>query len=158
MLKNKKAQVSELMQDTACLIVIALLLIIFFTVSGNIWNLSKEKTVNTMEAGSFKNQAHYSLYAFLQKPVNIKINSQMQTITTADLIRLNETAPANQFYKTALNLEIQALENYYAPIFKTKTKFNLAYKNALVKAGYSYFYIPSASAAPVLVILQLNEK
>lgn len=150
-IKNKKAQISELVQDSVCLIVIALILILFFIVSGVSWGWSKEGVETSAEIISLKDQSHYSLQAFLQKPVNIEINGQEQILTIADLIRLSEIDPN---YKNILNSELQAFE-HYKYIFRTTTEALEVHLDALESLTYPRFYIPSKK--PILVVLQIDK-
>lgn len=152
MLKNKKAQISELMQDTVCLLIIVFLLIIFFVVSGTAWNWSKKEVVNTVKINSLKDQSHYALQAFLQKPVDIEIKGQRQTITVADLIRLSEI---DSSYKAILNSEIRAFDSHYHYIFRITTKDLETQIEALESVGYPRFYIPSKK--PILAVLQIEK-
>ena len=127
--QNKKGQAGELISDTAALIFIALLLIIFFILSSSVWKFSKQGIQEEALEQSSHNQEHLSLYAWLQKNVEVDIEGKKQEITITDLIRLSNIDPN---YKEILEQEQQKAfgELYDNYNFKTMSS-----KDA-IKKGY----------------------
>jgi len=103
MLKNKKAQIGESLQDIVGLILITLLLIIFFVFSKALWGFSDSDIREKVSEENLRNQEHYSLYALLQTPSNISYDGKEHTLSIAELIRLSAI---NQNYKAVLEQEI----------------------------------------------------
>lgn len=150
MIKTKKGQM-DFLSDTALLIFIVLLLIIFFVVSAAVWGWSKKEAETIATADSLQNQAHFSLHAFLQKPVEIEIGGQKQIITISDLIRLSKI---DSSYKTILDKELEAFDPYYNSIFRTETQNIAVHIEALEQFNYPRFYIPSNQT--ILAVLQIE--
>lgn len=97
MLKNKKAQVGELTQDTVALIFIAFLLIFFVFLSSFLWGLQHKSLGNITVEQFTRSQERISLAAFLQKNIEINVTDttrqgqekEKQNITISDLIKLS---------------------------------------------------------------------
>ena len=157
MLKNKKGQVSELMQDSVCLIVIVLLLILFFVVSGTVWGWSRNTVESSATLNSLQDQSHYSLQAFLQKPVEVEIEGRMHNITMADLIRLSKIDPAYEnTYENIIKMEAEEdFDQLYYYIFRTTNEELEAHIGALETFEHPRFFVPAKK--PILVVLQIDK-
>ncbi len=131
-IKNKKAQAGELLQDTVGLVIIALLLIIFLVISSSLWGFPKKELETLATEHSIHNQEHLSLQAWLQKSIEIEIDGENQKITMADLIRLSKINP---YYKEILDQEASYAFDIYNYEFETSNKKE-------IEMGSS-FYIPS---------------
>lgn len=147
---NKKAQGGELIQDFGLLIFIAFLLIIFFFLSGAAWKGLKVNVETIAEEQSVADQAHHSLYAWLQKPVEIAIENEKQKMTITELIKLSQTNPE---YKAFLELEMQKAFQDYEYILRIETREIEAHLEAL--GSHPRFYIPSNET--ILVVLQIEK-
>jgi len=86
--KNKKAQIGETMTLTVATFIIIFLLIIFILISSlvtaNIFKKAKGESIKI----SAKESTLLSLEAYLQTPVNVKIDNIDKEIKISDLIRL----------------------------------------------------------------------
>lgn len=111
LLKNKKGQIGESMQDIFGAVIVIVLLIIFLVFSRAMWHGSTVDVKKISEGQASYNQQHLSLYAWLQSSVTITYEDEEQIITIADLIRLSKVNPN---YKTILDQEIKKTfgENY----------------------------------------------
>jgi hypothetical protein len=110
-IKNKKGQLWDVMQDPLSLVVIAFFLIILFIASAASMNFAEKKIKETADQLSIAQQEHYSLQAFLQKPVKVDVNGKMQEMPISDLIRLSQIDPR---YKSVLDSEITEMLPDYA--------------------------------------------
>lgn len=153
MMKGKKAQ-GELIPDTFALIFIVFLLIIFFMFSSLFWSFSGKKIEIGAKRHCSVSSGESSFYAFLQKPVEVEINGEKQTITNADLIRLSEIDPN---YKSVLDSQLNGLDSCYRYIFRTETDpktIDIDIKE--FEAFRSpHFYIPAKNT--ILATLQIEE-
>lgn len=100
---NKKAQLGEVLQDTAALIFVVLALVVFFIFSGAFldWFRGHAKAIALEQASA--SQAHYSLWAWLQLQVE-------ENLTAADLIRLSQIEPEHKTRLEEAKLLLQGYE------------------------------------------------
>ena len=153
-MRNKKAQVGEFMADTAALIFIAIIIIIFFAFSGTFWGGARASVEKVASEESIHDQSHYSVYAWLQKPVEIEIKDSKENVTIADLIRLSEI---NSSYKALLDSEMhEAFDSCYSYNFKAITFEDVTKTQATITSlGLEpRFYLPSDKTT--LVVLQIE--
>lgn len=154
LIKNKKGQAGELVQDSVGLIVIALLLLILFLISNALWRAPKKeiKTIATEQA--IHDQEHLSLQAFLQKTTEVEIEGKKQEMTISDLIRLSKI---DSKYKSVLEqerkkafddlydykFEIKSPKNIVQTEYKLETIAGIPMLIPTIRVPGSWFYVPS---------------
>lgn len=136
LLKDKRGQIGESMQDIFGAVIVIVLLIIFLAFSKALWHGSTVEVKKISESQALYNQQHLSLYAWLQSSVTITYEDKEQTITIANLIQLSKI---NSSYKTILDQEIKkAFGKNYEILFS-----NLE--------NQAIFYIPSNETISVTI-------
>ena len=124
---NKKAQIGETMQDLVAMFVIIVIIIMFFIASLVFFNIGKGNIeIRGFEQSSY-DQAHSSLLAYLQTPVEV----EGEKMTTADLIRLSEI---DEQYK--IMLEEEMFREIYAD-------HELEIEKEKLRSHEAFFLIPS---------------
>lgn len=160
-IKNKKAQIGESLQDIVGVIIIALLLIIFFALSGVLLKGSVDEIQKVSAEQSTINQEHLSLNSWLQKSITIVKENNEQNMTVTELIILSKR---DSVYKTILDEEAKNTfgENYKLRIMTQEDVVKIGWQPMFiggtltimpyVKETGSLFYIPSNET--IVVALQ----
>ena len=118
--KNKKAQIGETMTLSVATLIIIFLLVIFILISSlvtaNVFKKAKGESIKI----SAKESILVSLNAYLQTPVNVKIDNIDKEIKISDLIRLTAK---NDSYKTVLKEKTKEILN---PVYGDKYSISFA--------------------------------
>ncbi len=118
-IKNKKAQIGEIVQDLVGFVLIAFILLLMFLISTTLWGIPKEELKNIATEQAIHDEEHISLYAFLQKTTEIEVDGKKQKMAISDLIRLSEIDP---HYKTILEQEKNKAFSFYDHEFRIKSE------------------------------------
>ena len=105
-LRNKKAEIDEAMTLTVATFIIIFLLVIFILISSlvtaDVFKKAKGESIKV----SAKESSLVSLSAYLQTPVNIRIDNIDKEIKISDLIRLSKV---NSSYKSLLESKTEEI-------------------------------------------------
>ncbi len=141
-IKNKKGQAGELIQDTVGLIAIVFLLIIFFVISSVILGSPDKELSRIATSQATHSQEHISLYALLQKTAEIEIDGTTQEMTIAELARLAKIDPGyDALLKQKAAEAYTDIYDYEFSLISTKdAKFKMGYE--LIQVGSTFTLIP----------------
>lgn len=152
-MKNKKAQISEILTMPEATIIIIFLLIVFIAISLLITSGASKYSEKESIKISSKESALVSLQAYLQTPVDVEIDGATKNIKMADLIKL---AVKNEIYQSVLK---EKTKEIFYPIYGDNYFIHLSsplLEIVSTSAGISDFYIAEIaipSDKPIIIIM-----